>query len=84
MTMTRKYTEDEIKEALSKLSDEAKYGVILRAKGILPSDGNEFIHYDYVPGSIDVRRGAPDVTGRLCVIGSKINKDELSKLFKLD
>lgn len=80
----RKYTEDEIKEALSKLSDEAKYGVILRAKGILPSDGNEFIHYDYVPGSIDVRRGAPDVTGRLCVIGSKINKDELSKLFKLD
>ena len=80
----RKYTEDEIKEALSKLSDEAKYGVILRAKGILPSDGNEFIHYDYVPGSIDVRCGAPDVTGRLCVIGSKINKDELSKLFKLD
>lgn len=77
---SRKYTEEEIKHALSRLSDEEKYGTVLRAKGIV--DGEDgFIHYDYVPGFIDVRKGAPDVTGRICVIGSKIKKDALAKLF---
>lgn len=77
----RKFTADEVKAALAAL-DTGKYGTILRAKGILPGEG-EWIHFDYVPGEADVRTGAADVTGRLCVIGAKLNEPALEFIFHL-
>ena len=77
----RKFTADEVKAALAAL-DTGKYGQILRAKGILPGEG-EWIHFDYVPGEADVRTGAADVTGRLCVIGAKLNEPALELIFHL-
>ncbi len=76
----RKFTEAELTKMLSALSDEKKYGVVLRAKGIVAGEGG-WLHFDYIPEEIDVRGGAAAYTGRLCVIGSKINGDELKKLF---
>ena len=78
---TRKFTADEVKAALAAL-DTGKYGTILRAKGILPGEG-EWIHFDYVPGEADVRTGSADVTGRLCVIGAKLNEPALELIFHL-
>lgn len=80
-TMHR-FTEDELKEKLSKLDDEAAYGTVLRAKGVVPAaDGERWIHFDHVPGEVEIRRGAAGVIGRLCVIGSKIHEDALKALF---
>lgn len=61
--------------------DEGTYGTILRAKGIVPSQDGNWIHFDYVPGEPDVRTGTAEVTGRLCVIGSNIKEKALSELF---
>lgn len=80
---SRKYTKEEIENALLALTDSETYGMILRAKGIVPGEG-EWIHYDYVPGEPDVRSGSADIIGRLCVIGSKINEKALAELFKID
>ncbi len=78
----RVYTEEEIALALQALEKEAVYGKILRAKGIVAgADG--WIHFDYVPGEGDVRKGSAGVTGRLCVIGCDIQEDALQALFKL-
>lgn len=78
----RRYTAEEITAALSALENEEKYGIILRAKGIVNgTDG--FIHFDYVPGEPDVRPGSAAPTGRLCVIGSNIHEDALKELFLL-
>ena len=72
-------------QKLSALCDESKYGIVLRAKGIVaPTEGNEWIHFDYIPGEPDVRTGAPAVIGRLCVIGSKLNLAVLSELFGVE
>ena len=79
----RKYTKEEIAEILNALSDSEKYGMVLRAKGIVPAVDGTWIHYDFVPEECDVRTGAADYTGRICVIGSKLNESELEKLFKL-
>ncbi len=78
----RRYTVDEITAALSALENEEKYGIILRAKGIV-SGTDGFIHFDYVPGEPDVRTGSAVPTGRLCVIGSDIHEDALKELFML-
>ena len=78
---THKFTKEEITEKLEALMDESKYGAILRAKGIVAAEDGNWIHFDYVPGEPDVRFGSAEITGRLCVIGSKINKEELEKLF---
>ena len=80
----RKFTESGIREILAQLDDEAKYGVVLRAKGIVDASDGEWIYFDYVPGEIDVRRGSPAVTGRFCVIGSKMDEDALKELFGLE
>ena len=72
---------DEIKSVLAALDDSEKYGTILRAKGIVAAQDGTWIHYDFVPGESDVRTGSADYTGRICVIGSKLNEDELKKLF---
>ena len=80
---SKKYSKEELTEILSALSDEQRFGNILRAKGIVASDG-KWLHFDYVPGEPDVREGSADVIGRLCVIGAKINEEEIGKLFGLD
>ena len=79
----KKYTPEAIEKILLELQNEEKYGTVLRAKGIVASDGSEFIHFDYVPGEPDVRMGTPSLTGRICVIGSKINEDALGELFNI-
>ena len=80
----RRYSEDEIRAILAQLGDESRFGMILRAKGIVDATDGEWIYFDYVPGEIDVRRGSPAVTGRFCVIGSKMKEDALKELFGLD
>ena len=77
----KKFSIDEIKSILSAFSDTEKYGTILRAKGIVAGSDGKWIHYDFVPEEIDVRNGTADYTGRICVIGSKLNEEELKKLF---
>ena len=79
----RKYTKEEISSILSALSDTEKYGLVLRAKGIVPCTDGTWIHYDFVPEESDVRTGSADYTGRICVIGSKLNESALSELFML-
>ena len=78
---TRRFTPEEITEKLEALMDESLYGTVLRAKGIVPAADGRWIHFDYVPGEPDVRFGTAEVTGRLCVIGSGINKKALAELF---
>ena len=79
---TRTYTAEEIQSALEALGNEEKYGMILRAKGIVAGADGKWIHYDYVPGIPDVRTGSAGTIGRLCVIGSKINEEAIAELFK--
>ena len=64
-------------------TENEEIGVVLRAKGIVDSVDGEWIYFDYIPGSIDIRRGNADVIGKLCVIGSNINKDKIKELFKV-
>ena len=72
-------------DKLAALTDESKYGIVLRAKGIVAAaDGGSWVHFDYVPGEPDVREGAPAVIGRLCVIGSGLNIPALSELFGVE
>ena len=77
------FTEQQITEALAALGDAVNYGIVLRAKGIVPAQDGSWLHFDYVPDESDVRRGAADVTGRLCVIGSKLDNEALAELFQL-
>ena len=77
----KRFAEAELKEMLDKLADETAYGFVLRAKGIVPSADGKWIHFDYTPGEKDIRYGSAEVTGRLCVIGSKINEENLKTLF---
>lgn len=77
----KKFNAEQLKAALDELCDEQKYGIILRAKGIVASDDGKWIHFDYIPGEPDVRFGGASVIGRLCVIGSKMNKDAIISLF---
>ena len=83
METPRRFSEEELRSKLSELEDEGKYGAVLRAKGIVNAVDGEWIYFDYVPGEIDIRRGAPAVTGRFCVIGAKIKEDALKELFGL-
>ena len=77
----RKYTEEELKSILAALDDEERVGAILRSKGIVPAADGGWLHFDYVPGESSVRRGSPEVTGRLVVIGAELKEDALSSLF---
>ncbi len=78
----RVYTDEEMQSILAALENESEYGIVLRAKGIV-AGGDHFIHFDYVPGTPDVRTGAASVIGRICVIGSGLNEENLEKLFAL-
>ena len=72
---------DKLNSDLDELDDDDRFGTILRAKGIVMGDDGKWIHFDYVPGEKNVRYGASDVTGKLCVIGSKVNSEEIKALF---
>ena len=81
----KKFTEEGIRAILDTLSkeDSDEYGIILRAKGIVPDENGKWIHFDLVPGEDEVRYGSAEYTGRICVIGSKLNEDKLAELFGL-
>ena len=80
----RKYTKEEVETILKALAAENnEYGIILRAKGMLPSQDGTWIYFDMVPEEYEIREGQPEYTGRLCVIGSKIDETKLEKLFML-
>ena len=75
-------SEEEILEILSKLDDSDTYGFVLRSKGMVPDSEGRWIHFDYVPEETEVRFGAADVTGKICVIGSELKEDALADLFR--
>ena len=77
-----KYTAEEITEMLEKLDEDSDYGIVLRSKGVVPATDGTWIEFDYVPGEADVRAGAADVTGKICVIGSGLDEDKLEQLFR--
>ena len=80
----KKFTEEQLREILAKLEDANRLGTILRAKGFVDASDGEWIYFDYVPGEVDIRRGGAAVTGRLCVIGSKINEQAIKELFNIE
>ena len=75
------YSQEEIQKILDTLSEDGSYGMVLRAKGMVEGKDGQWIYFDMVPGEADIRQGAPDYTGRLCVIGSKLAEDKLAELF---
>ncbi|MBR4209172.1 MAG: GTP-binding protein [Lachnospiraceae bacterium] len=81
METSKTFTQDEIKAILAALGDEAKYGIVLRAKGIVAGKDGEWIHFDYVPEETSVRTGSAIVRGRFCVIGSELKEKALKELF---
>ncbi len=82
METPAKYSEEEIRQILAKLDDSDTYGIILRSKGMVPDGEGRWIHFDYVPEETEVRFGAADVTGKICVIGSGLKENALADLFR--
>ena len=80
----KKFTQDEIEKILAAFDEDASYGTILRAKGFVDSGDGKWVYFDYVPNEADVRRGEPAVTGRVCVIGSKLNEKAIKELFGIE
>ncbi len=78
---TKRFDAEELKTALETLCTETKYGMVLRAKGIVAGKDGQWLHFDYVPGEPDVRTGSAGIIGRLCVIGAKLDIAALSALF---
>ncbi|EHI99376.1 cobalamin synthesis protein P47K [Clostridium sp. DL-VIII] len=79
----RKYSKTELDEILKTLADSSEYGIILRAKGIISCSEGGWINFDLVPGEYEIREGKPDYTGRLCVIGTKLDKARIEELFHI-
>ena len=77
----RKFSRAEIEEILKTLSEDASYGVILRAKGMLEDENGVWTYFDMVPEEYELRDGNPEYTGRICVIGSKMDEEKLEKLW---
>ena len=82
METAKKFEQDEIVRCLNAL-DSGEYGIVLRAKGIVPGTDGSWIHFDYVPGEVNVRTGSADITGKLCVIGAQMKEAEVAHLFGL-
>ena len=82
METPAKFTKERIEKCLEALGDSDKYGVVLRAKGMVPAEDGTWIHFDYVPEETNVRSGSADVTGKICVIGANLNDDSLDALFE--
>ena len=79
----KKFEKDVLDDILDKLSDSEDYGIILRAKGIVPGTDGKWYHFDLTPGEYEIREGASDIIGRLCVIGSKLKEEEIAALFEV-
>lgn len=77
----KKFDRTELSEILDKLANGEQFGQVLRAKGIVQAEDGAWMHFDLTPGETEIRDGAADYTGRLCVIGSKIDEEALGKLF---
>ena len=75
------YTKAELEQILEALEDEKKYGAILRAKGMVSAGDGTWLNFDYVPGESNVRTGAAEVTGKICVIGAQLKEENLKALF---
>ena len=82
METPSRFTADEIAGILKELENEEKYGYVLRSKGMVQAQDGTWIHFDYVPEESEIRTGAADVTGKICVIGAKLDEEALEKLFK--
>ena len=82
METPSRFTKEEIARILKELENEDKYGYVLRSKGMVPAQDGTWIHFDYVPEEPEIRTGAADVTGKICVIGAKLNEENLANLFK--
>ena len=80
---SKKFSTEEISDILDMLCDEERFGIVLRAKGIIDSTEDSWIHFDYTPGEADVRHGSAGIIGRICVIGSKLNEKEIEEVFGL-
>lgn len=78
----KKFTEEELRHILAQL-ESGEYGTVLRSKGLVDAADGQWLYFDYVPGEPDIRRGAPGVTGRICVIGSQLKEDNLQALFNV-
>jgi hypothetical protein len=78
----KKFDRSFVENCLKQL-DSGDYGIVLRAKGIVDSGDGSWIYFDYVPGEMNIRRGAAELTGRFCVIGAKLNEQALKELFKI-
>ena len=76
------FTEEELRHNLAQL-ESGEYGTVLRSKGLVDAADGQWLYFDYVPGEPDIRRGAPGVTGRICVIGSQLKEDKLQVLFNV-
>ena len=76
------YTREKIENILTAL-DSGEYGAVLRAKGMVAAEDGTWIYYDYVPEEHEIRSGRPEVTGKICVIGSKLNEEKLAGLFRV-
>ena len=75
------YSREDLQHALDALEDEAAYGMVLRAKGVVNGGVQGWLHFDYVPGQSEIRSGRAEVTGRLCVIGAQLKEDALKELW---
>lgn len=75
------YERAQIERILRELEQEDRYGMVLRAKGMVPAPDGSWIYFDYVPGEIDIRSGSADVTGKFCVIGAQLQEEHLRELF---
>ncbi len=82
METARAFSEKELRELLEDLGDSYRYGTVLRAKGIVAGSDGAWLHFDYTPGEIDIRRGPAGVTGRLCVIGAQLKEAAVAELFR--
>ena len=76
-----KFTKEQLADILDKLEDKDAYGFVLRAKGMVPAENGNFLHFDYVPGESEIRDGGAEYTGKICVIGSGLNEENLKVLF---
>ena len=78
-----KFTKEQVQACLDALEDTEKYGMVLRAKGMLPTEGDLFIHFDHVPGESEIRDGSAEYTGKVCVIGSELKEENIRALFEV-
>ncbi len=83
METSKKYTRAQLEQILGELSEGEGYGVVLRAKGMVASPEGGWLHFDMVPGEVEVRDGSAEYTGRICVIGSKLEEEKIKALWQM-